>query len=348
MATELRLRRGTTDEHSNFMALNNEKHWIPNGQRINIELEDGYELAEPVELRDEVLPHIRITKPDGSDMNLDAGFSGGNVFKFENCWAPTIGFRTNCSGLNTDAAIRYIASRGVIQAGAGAINSGWRGLYVTTASVVDAQETIWDGAADDGIRVSNAGFLQIRAASSQNCGNDGLSAAGASTTNASGSPNFSGATNNGILADNGANIYTFEPDCTNCISNGINARQTARVDAQGVDTRGCGSNGLLAETGATITTDGATISDQANPSNGVRAVAGTITCTNSIIDYSSGRGATGQQKGSLNLQGTSVNNSTNNDLVIFHGSTINISSGTYNTASHTENTLHPEGIIFND
>ena len=227
------------------------------GFRIIVLIESGYEITAPIAIRRGIYQHIWLQSEDAS-VPVTAALGASNVLTFDSCFAPAVDFLIDAQG-NSDG-IRYRLCRGEMRPGSGCINSNNRGIEVTQTHL-QANLTVFDGAAAVGIRVSNSSIANFRGATAKSCGS-GVAVTGDAAANfgiQGTACDFSGATLDGINVDCGI-VEAVGVVAENCGRAGVNASRAANVNIRDAVLKDAGQYGILSGAASSVSADGVDVS----------------------------------------------------------------------------------------
>jgi len=245
---------------------------ILSGSSIGLNIESGHLLTSGLKVTNGDYSMFKITSSDAA-VGLNAAFVGVDITADErantvganssilflgvNCVFPEIRCVINMaktSGLGD--GLNLSNSSCLVSAGCGVINASNRGLVVWGNSNIQARESVWDGANDEGIRVQGGCNADLRSASANNCMLD---------------PSFGEAA---VYVSRSSVVEFRDGSCTGSGADGLKARRSI-VTATNVDCSGAnvdsGSACLVVESGAIVEASSCTAN---NGSRGIWANAG--------------------------------------------------------------------------
>ena len=272
-----------------------------NGATVNIIIRTGHRPLLKVNIRDAVLPNIKLQSED------DIVKIGDNLGDTQNLidLANVYGFQLDClidmEGQGNHGIFAQSGSFIKINSGCGVINAGADGLHVRSGSTANAQYSIFTGASKNttqGAGISAWGGI--------------VNANGADVSNS----NYYGA-----RAAHGGTLDIDSGKADNCLRHGIRASQNGRVSARYSSAQNCGVHGLYALDASIIHADQVNVSNTTQ--TGIFASDGsTIQAFNSTANGCS-RGAVAERSSTLNVQALTAENCTSRALLAMYNSQIN-------------------------
>ena len=336
--------------------------------KINILIEAGHLISEGIILNGGDYSNFIISSEE-NEVNLSPSFPKINYAVFENCNAPVLNTVINGHGYCINGIKVDKASSMLINPGCGFINAGSTNLYVTGASIVNANDGIFTGGSQDSDESSSSGGAGITSWGAR------VFAQGADVSNSK---------MYGIQGAHGGYVSFLSGTANNCFRHGIRATNVSVVDARGSTANDCQAYGVYALSGSTVNAYGGSFQNglvagiHASQTSSVNAresivdgsTCGVLAIRSSIVDFTSGsanncleqgirvtemsslngfgvnvkdtgtlathHGVTSDTGSTVVLRNSNITGSTGKDVFINNGSTVNI-KGTKTTSSTDNN-----------
>ncbi|MFK3936702.1 right-handed parallel beta-helix repeat-containing protein [Alkalihalobacillus sp. NPDC078783] len=236
---------------------------------VELVLAKGFIMKEQVLVRGLNLSWILITSEDTevpiqrSALTTELNAEMFPAFGVTNGSSPIIGvlFNMDKTGDGTGRCGVYASDGATLTLlpKAGVKNATYKGMFANRASTINAHETIFTGAGDDGAYALNASTINANGVDASNAGNRCVRANRGSTISVHNAKLNGSKGEANVLAFHGSTINAWNAQCNNSAGEGIKAIYNSRINARSTTVNDSAKIGIYCDDSSSVSASRATV-----------------------------------------------------------------------------------------